>query len=129
MKDHIFGMTIFPEHLQKISYFHVFFWERSSLIFRLRSYFREKEIPSVLIIQERSHSSATFFGKTIFPEHSKKENMVFRAVERSLYWYIGSLHITTITYTAALTIKQVAKKVLFSPCLIDCISMSLTKMT
>ena len=32
-------------------------------------------------------------------------------MERSLYWYIGSLHILTNTYTAALTTKQVARKV------------------
>ena len=32
----LFGKTIFSESLKKISYFHVFFWERSSFIFRLR---------------------------------------------------------------------------------------------
>ena len=45
-------------------------------------------------------------------------------MERSLDWYIGSLHILTITYTTALTTKQVARKVLFSPCLIEHISLS-----
>ena len=44
--------------------------------------------------------------------------------ERSLDWYIGSLHILTITYTAALTTKQVARKVLFPPCLIEHIPLS-----
>ena len=38
-------------------------------------------------------------------------------MERSLYWYIGSLCILTKTYTTALTTKQVARKVLFLPCL------------
>ena len=33
------------------------------------------------MIQERSYSSAIFFGKTIFSEHLEKENMVFRTVE------------------------------------------------
>ena len=32
----LFGKTIFLESSKKISYFHVFFWERSSFIFRLR---------------------------------------------------------------------------------------------
>ena len=34
-------------------------------------------------------------------------------MERSLFWYIGSLRILTNTYTPALTTKQVAKKVFF----------------
>ena len=33
-------------------------------------------------------------------------------MEKSLYWYIGNLHILTNTYTTALTTKQVARKVL-----------------
>ena len=32
-----FGKTLFSEHLKNISYFHVFFWERSSFIFRLKN--------------------------------------------------------------------------------------------
>ena len=35
-------------------------------------------------------------------------------MERSLYWYIGSLHILNNTYSAALTNKQVARKVFSS---------------
>ena len=35
-------------------------------------------------------------------------------MERSLYWYIGSLHILTNTYTTTLTIKQVARKLVSS---------------
>ena len=45
-------------------------------------------------------------------------------MERFLYWYIGSLHILTNTYTTALTTKQVARKVLFPPCLIEHIPLS-----
>ena len=45
-------------------------------------------------------------------------------MERSLYWYMGSLHILTNTHTTALTTKQVARKVLFPPCLIEHISLS-----
>ena len=33
-------------------------------------------------------------------------------MEKSMYWYIGSLHILTNTYTTALTTKQVVRKVL-----------------
>ena len=36
-------------------------------------------------------------------------------MERSLYWYIGSLRILTNTYTTALTTKQGVRKVLFTP--------------
>ena len=45
-------------------------------------------------------------------------------MEKSLYWYIGSLHILTNTYTTAPTIKQVVRKVLFPPCLIEHIPLS-----
>ena len=40
-------------------------------------------------------------------------------MERSSYWYIGSLQILTSTYTTALTTKQVARKVLFPSCLVE----------
>ena len=46
-----------------------------------------------------------------------------------LYWYIGSLHILTNTYTTARTTKQVAREVLFPPCLIEHIPLSQIKMT
>ena len=42
---------------------------------------------------------------------------------------IGSLHILTNTYTTDLTTKQVARKVLFPPCLIEHIPLSQIKMT
>ena len=45
-------------------------------------------------------------------------------MERSLYWYIGSLRILTNTYTTALTTKQVARKVLFPLFLIEHIPLS-----
>ena len=50
-------------------------------------------------------------------------------MKRSPYWYIGSLHILTNTYATALTTKQVARKVLFPPCLIQHIPLSQIKMT
>ena len=50
-------------------------------------------------------------------------------MERSLYWYIGSLHILTNTYTTALTTEKVTKKVLLPPCLIEHIPLSQIKMT
>ena len=49
--------------------------------------------------------------------------------KRNLHWYIGSLRILTNTYTTALTTKQVARKVLFPPCLIEHIPISQIKMT
>ena len=80
----LFGKTIFSESLKKISYFRVFFWERSSFIFRLRckiifSGKRNIIFPNNTrkIIFQR-----TFFGKTILSGHLEKENMVFRAVKK-----------------------------------------------
>ena len=78
----IFGKTIFSEHLKKISYFYVFFWERSSFIFLLNN----KTIFSGkinIIFPDNTKKiifQCNFFGKTIFSEHVEKENMVFRAV-------------------------------------------------
>ena len=48
-------------------------------------------------------------------------------MERSLYWYIRSLHIPINTYTTALTTKQVARKVLLAPCLIEAYSIITNK--
>ena len=69
------GKTIFPEHLKKIWYFQVFFWEKSSffLCLRIRLYFREKEILSFLIIQERSYSSAIYLERPCFQNIWKKK--------------------------------------------------------
>ena len=50
-------------------------------------------------------------------------------MEGYLYWYIGSLCILTNACPRALTIKQVARKVLFPPCLIEHISLSPIKKT
>ena len=69
-----FGKTIFSEGLKKISYFRVFF-KKDHLSFsvqRVRSYFREKEISSFLIIQERSYSSAIFLERPSFQDVRKK---------------------------------------------------------
>ena len=52
-----------------------FFWERPYFIFRqgVRSYFREKETSSFLIIQERSNSSAIFLERPSFQDVWKKK--------------------------------------------------------
>ena len=50
-------------------------------------------------------------------------------MERSLYWYLGSLRILINTYTAALSTKQVARKVLWRPCSVERIPLSQIKMT
>ena len=71
----LFGKTIFSEGLKKISYFRVFF-KKDHLSFsvqRVRSYFREKEISSFLIIQERSYSSAIFLERPSFQDVWKKK--------------------------------------------------------
>ena len=60
-------------YIQKISYFHVFL-EKDHLPFsdQRKNIFSGKKIPSFQIIQERSYSSAIFFGKTIFSGHLKE---------------------------------------------------------
>ena len=50
-------------------------------------------------------------------------------MERSLYWYIGNLRILINTYTAALSTKQVARKVLCRPCSVERIPLSQIKIT
>ena len=76
------GKTIFSEHSKKISYFQVFFFffEKDHLSFRvrrIRSYFREKEISSFLIIQKRSYSSAIFLERPSFQNIWKKKTWYF----------------------------------------------------
>ena len=70
-----FGKTIFSEGLKKISYFRVFF-KKDHLSFsvqRVRSYFREKEISSFPIIQERSYPSAVFLERPSFQDIRNKK--------------------------------------------------------
>ena len=74
-----FGKTIFSEGLKKISYFRVFF-KKDHLSFsvqRVRSYFREKEISSFPIIQERSYSTAIFLERPSFQDVRKKKIWFF----------------------------------------------------
>ena len=78
------GNIIFSEHLKNISYFHVFFGETSSFIFRLKKniifWGKRNTVSSFLMIQEKSYSNAIFLGKIIFSEHLEKKYMIFRAV-------------------------------------------------
>ena len=77
-----FEKTIFSESLKKISYFRVFFWERSFFIFRLRCkiIFLGK---INMIFPDNTRKmifQRDFFGKNIFSGRLEKEIMVFRAV-------------------------------------------------
>ena len=76
-----FEKTIFSKSLKKISYFRVFFWERSSLIFRLgcKIIFLGKKKWSFPIIQERSYSSAIFLERPSFQDVWQKNG--FRCSE------------------------------------------------
>ena len=77
-----FGKTIFSQHLKKISYFQVFFWERSSFLF----YRKNKIILSGkrnIVFPDNTRKiifQCDFLRKTIFSNHLEKENMVFLAV-------------------------------------------------
>ena len=55
------------------------FWERSSFLFHLKnkSYFREKEISSFLIIQEKSYCIAIFLERPYFRNNWKKKILFF----------------------------------------------------
>ena len=70
-----FGKTIFTEGLKKTSYFRVFF-KKDHLSFSaqgVRSYFRQNEISSFPIIQERSYSSSIFLERPSFQDVWKKK--------------------------------------------------------
>ena len=79
----LFEKTIFSESLKKILYFRVFFWERSSVIFRLtyKIIFSGKRN---IIFPDNTRKiifQRNFFGKTIFSERLEKENIIFCAVK------------------------------------------------
>ena len=84
-QPNFFVKSRFLGHLKKILYFHVFF-EKGHLSFsvwRIRSYFREKEISSFLIIQqERSYSSANFLERSSFQNICRKYHI-------SMYFFWG----------------------------------------
>ena len=77
-----FGKTIFPEHLKKMSYLHVFL-EKDNLSFSVQR-------KNIMFLGKKStifpHNTRKiifwcgFFGKTIFSEHLQKENMFLCAV-------------------------------------------------
>ena len=76
-KDHLLRTS------EENATFSCIFYEKDHHSFSVqgvKSHFREKEISSFPIIQERSYSCVIFFGKTIFSGRLEKENMVFRAV-------------------------------------------------
>ena len=77
--------TIFPEHLKKILYFQVLFWERSSFLLCLKNkiIFSGKRN---IIFPDNTRKiifQCDFFGKTIFSKYLEKENMVFWPVTPS----------------------------------------------
>ena len=77
-KDHLFGA--FEEN---ISYFHVFFWERSSCISCKNKLIFSGKINTIFPDNTRKVKlQRNFFWKTIFSEHLEKENMVFGAVSQ-----------------------------------------------
>ena len=74
------GKTICSEHLKKISYFHVFFWERT-FIFRTKNKIIFSGRSSIIFLDEKkkSYSSVVYLERPSF-QNIWKKNMVFRAV-------------------------------------------------
>ena len=108
----LFQKTIFSERLKKISYFLVFFWERSSFIFRLRGkiiFSGERNIifpnNTRKIIFQRD-----FFGKTILSGRLEKENMVFRAVSATDSIQKEALQIKWVLFLLTIRMSQNALK-------------------
>ena len=68
------GKTICSEHLKKISYFHVFFWERT-FIFRTKNKIIFSGRSSIIFLDEKRNIifQCGIFGKTIFSEHLEKK--------------------------------------------------------
>ena len=74
----LFEKTIFSEHLKKTSYICISFLRKIIIHFLgVRPYFREKEISSFPIIQERSNSSAIFLERPSFQDVWKKKIWFF----------------------------------------------------
>ena len=107
------GKTIFLGHLKKISYFHVYFWERSSFIFfRLKKkiiFSGKRNITCPDNTIRKIIFQCDFFGKTIFSEHLKEENMVFRAVTI----VAAFLDDTTFSITAFINTSNLILKTFF----------------
>ena len=75
-----FRKTIFSGHLKKVSYFHVFFWERSYFIFRLKNKTIFSGKRNIIFPDSTTRKiifQCDFFGKTIFSEHSDKKKKFF----------------------------------------------------
>ena len=97
-------------------------------------------IDTLNIIKDYVHSDDQFARKTAIPQ-DKFLDLVNLVLTTTWYTFnsqfyqqtdgvaMGSLHILTNTYTTALTTKQVIRKVLFPPCLIEHIPLSQIKMT
>ena len=79
-----FRKAIFPEHLKKISYFHVFFWERSPFIFHLKNKIIFSGKRNIIFSDDARNIMlrCNFFRKTIFSEYVEK-NVLILAVENS----------------------------------------------
>ena len=90
LQCNIFGKTIFSEHLQNISYFHVFFWEISSFILRLKN--------SIIFLGKRNiifHDDTrkiifqcNFFLKIILSEHLERRKYGFSFSVASFFIWI-----------------------------------------
>ena len=77
-----FEKTSFSEHLKKMSYFRLFFWERSSFIPRLRGKITFSGKRNIIFPDSTRKIifQHNFFGKTIFSGRLENADMVFRAV-------------------------------------------------
>ena len=75
----LFERTIFSESLKKISYFRVFFWKRSSFIFRLRCKIISSGKRNIIFPDNtrRSYSSAIFLERPSFQDVRKKKIWFF----------------------------------------------------
>ena len=92
-KDHFQGRIFWKDHLFRIFeeniIFPGIFWEISSFLLCLKNkiYFREKEISSLLIIQERSYSSAMFLKRPFFQNIWKRKIWFFVQLMMESYFY------------------------------------------
>ena len=96
-EDHLWfflqkGNIIFVTFIHIYRKYHISMYFLRKIIFHFPSkekisYFLEKEIPSFQMPQERSYSSAIFFGNTIFSGHLKKISYFHVFWERSSFIY------------------------------------------
>ena len=85
-----FGKTIFPEYLQKTSYSHVFFWERSPFIFRIKN--------KMILSGKRNIIFFWHYKKDHIPAQVFWKDCLFRKFGKRKYGFPYSISLTILRF-------------------------------